>query len=181
MIDEAHGRRSIETVRALAPQLDAERENKRVENMEIEDKEGVVALPGAAELLRSLPARSFTVVTSATRPLAVARMEHAGLRLPKRFISAEDVIEGKPSPEPYLQGAALLGLAPINCLVFEDTAAGIASAKAAGMRVIGLRTTYPAAELAAADALVGTLADVEMRFGEDEIIVSFDNNQGRNG
>ncbi len=168
VVHEAHGRRSIETVRALAPQLDAEQENQRVESMEIADREGVIALPGAVELLRRLPAPSFCIVTSATRALAAARMEHAGLQIPDHFVTADDVVNGKPSPEPYLKGATLLGVAPRNCLVFEDTATGIASARGAGMRVIALHTTYPAADLAAADAIVGTLADVEIQFRKDQ-------------
>ncbi len=172
VIDEAHGRRSIETVRALAPQLRAERENARVESMEIADREGVTALPGAESLLRNLPADRFSLVTSATRALAIARMEHAGLPVPARFVSAEDVAEGKPSPEPYLRGAGLLGVAPQDCLVFEDTTAGIESAQRAGMRVIALHTTYPARELMAADAVVASLADVESQFKEGMIILS---------
>ena len=94
--------------------------------------------------------------------------------MPNRFISADDVVNGKPSPEPYLKGAALLGLAAEDCLVFEDTPAGIRSAKAAGMRVIALQTTYPAEELTAADAIVKSLAEIEVRLEDDviEVIVS---------
>jgi mannitol-1-/sugar-/sorbitol-6-phosphatase len=172
VIDEAHGRRSIETVRALAPHVEAEQENARVESMEIADRGGVTALRGAANLLRNLPADRFSVVTSATRALAIARMEHAGLPVPARFVSADDVTEGKPSSEPYLKGAALLGLAPQHCLVFEDTAAGIESARKAGMQVVALQTTYPARELTAADAVIGSLADVESRFEEGVINLS---------
>src|SRR5436305_14032105 len=114
----AHGRRSIETIRAVAPELDAEKENVLVEQMEIDDKEGVTALPGAAELLAHLPPDRFAIVTSATRPLAVARLGYAGLPVPRHMITANDVIHGKPSPEPFLKGAALLGFAPGDCLVF---------------------------------------------------------------
>ncbi|HKD45973.1 MAG TPA: HAD-IA family hydrolase [Candidatus Angelobacter sp.] len=180
VIHEAHGRRSIETVRALAPHLDAELENEHVESLEIADREGIVALPGAAELLRRLPADRFSLVTSATRALAVARLEHAGLRVPERLISADDVADGKPSPRPYLNGAALLGLRSRDCLVFEDTAAGIESARRAGMQVVALDTTYPARALAAADALAGTLADVQIEVREDEMTVSVAEKQGRN-
>ena len=180
VIHEAHGRRSIETVRALAPHLDAELENEHVESLEIADREGIVALPGAAELLRRLPADRFSLVTSATRALAVARLEHAGLRVPERLISADDVADGKPSPRPYLNGAALLGLRSRDCLVFEDTAAGIESARRAGMQVVALDTTYPARALAAADALTGTLADVQIEVREDEMTVSVAEKQGRN-
>jgi sugar-phosphatase len=169
VVDEAQGRRSIETVRALAPHVQAERENTRVERMEIADRESVTALPGATSLLRNLPSDRISLVTSATRALAIARMEHAGLPVPARFVSAEDVREGKPSPEPYLKGAALLGVAPQECLVFEDTAAGIESARRAGMQVVALHTTYPARELRSADAVVASLADVESQFKEGVI------------
>ena len=157
---QAHGRRSIETIRAVAPELDAEKENIVVEQMEIDDKEGVTALPGAAELLARLPTDRFAIVTSATRPLAVARLGYAGIPVPRYMITANDVIRGKPSPEPFLKGADLLGTAPADCLVFEDSPAGIASARSAGMKAIALQTTYPADQLQAAHAIIGNLADV---------------------
>ncbi|MCU1306367.1 MAG: HAD-superfamily hydrolase subfamily variant 3 [Acidobacteriaceae bacterium] len=160
VVKNAHGRRSIETIRLLAPTLDSERENEIVEGMEIADKDGVVAIAGARELLLSLPAERFTIVTSATRALAQARLEFAGLPVPKRFIAAEDVVNGKPSPEPYLKGAALLAVPPGECIVFEDTPAGIQAGHAAGMRTIAVRSTYPAEALTAADAAVGSLAEV---------------------
>jgi sugar-phosphatase len=157
----AHGRRSIETIRALAPELDAEKENVLVEQMEIDDKEGVTALAGAAELLAHLPPDRFAIVTSATRPLAVARLGYADLPVPHHMITANDVIHGKPSPEPFLKGAVVLGVSPEDCLVFEDSPAGIASARSAGMKAIALQTTYPADQLQAASAIIGTLANVK--------------------
>lgn len=160
-IAHAHGRRSIETIRALAPELNAEDENLRVEQMEIEDKEGVTALPGAARLLTTLPQNRFAIVTSATRPLARARIGYAGLPLPKHLLTADDVTEGKPSPEPYLKGAALLGFAPQDCIVIEDAPAGITSARTAGMQVIALPNTYPVDELAGSTAVVRSLEDLE--------------------
>lgn len=178
VIDEAHGRRSIETIRLVAPHLDAEQENRRVESMEIADRRGVRALPGAERILRELPAERFTVVTSATRSLAQARMQHAGLHLPSHFVSADDVKEGKPSPEPYLRGARLLGFSPADCLVFEDTASGIASAKAGGMPVVALATTYPRSALTTADAIVDSLADVTMIVGQNGLEVSIDRRPG---
>src|SRR5438270_2247268 len=165
----AHGRRSIETIRALAPELDAEKENVLVEQMEIDDKEGVTALPGAAELLAHLPSDRFAIVTSATRPLAIALLGYAGLPVHRHIITANDVIHGKPSPEPFLKGAALLGFAPEDCLVFEDSPAGVASARSAGMKAIALQTTYPADQLQAANAIIGTLANVKATLREGEI------------
>lgn len=158
---QAHGRRSIETIRAVAPEFDAEKENIQVEQMEIADKEGVTALAGAAELLAHLPADRFAIVTSATRPLAVARLGYAGIPVPRHIITANDVIHGKPSPEPFLKGAALLDFNPADCLVFEDSPAGISSARSAGMKVIALQTTYPAEQLQDAHAIIGNLADVK--------------------
>ena len=163
VMENAHGRRTIETIRIVAPELDADLETSKVEQMEIADKDGIVAVPGAVELVRSLPSSNFAVVTSATRALATARLRHAGLFVPGNLVSADDVTEGKPSPEPYLNGAALLGFAPADCIVFEDTPAGIEAGKSAGMRVIGLHTTYSERELQAADAVLASLAGVRAR------------------
>ena len=162
VIQWAHGRRSVETIRRVAPQMDAPKENQKIERQEIEDLEGVRAVEGAAELLASLPPDHWTVVTSATRELAEVRMAYVHLPLPKDAITAEMVERGKPDPEPYLKGAALLGFAPSECLVIEDTAAGIASAKAAGMKAVGLTTTYPAYELREADVVVRSCADIRI-------------------
>ena len=171
VIEHAHGRRSIETIQMVAPELDAAQENLRVERMEIGDKEGVIALPGASELMRYLPKGRFAIVTSATRELAEARLRYADLPAPERLITADDVSSGKPSPEPYLMGAALLGIVPADCLVIEDTPAGVQSARSAGMQVVALSTTYPAHELKAADAVVDSLAEINAKFANGVIEV----------
>ncbi|HEU4415866.1 MAG TPA: HAD family hydrolase [Candidatus Angelobacter sp.] len=162
VIAQAHGRRSVETIRAVAPHMNAERENRKVEQMEIEDREGVIALSGAVDLLRVLPPSRFAIVTSATRPLALARLGYAGLPAPRHIVTADDVVDGKPSPEPYLNGARLLGFDPVDCLVFEDTPGGIASGRSAGMRVVALQTTYPLSELQAAGSVIKNLANVSI-------------------
>jgi sugar-phosphatase len=172
-IAQAHGRRSIETIRAIAPQINAEKENLVVEQMEIEDKDGVTAIPGAARLLNSLPQDRFAIVTSATAGLAQARLGYAGLPLPQNLVTADDVTKGKPSPEPYLKGAELLGVEPGDCLVFEDAPAGIASAHAAGMQAIAIPTTYPAAELSEANAIVSSLVDVQLQVLQDSLRLTF--------
>lgn len=166
----AHGRRSFETIRRVAPYIDAARENLKVERREIEDLEGVRIIPGAAELIASIPPGHWTIVTSATRELARARLGHVGLSLPAEAITAEMVQNGKPDPEPYLKGAMQLAFAPKSCIVIEDTAAGIASAKRAGMQAIALTTTYPAHELREADIIVRSCADirVEVKSGDDD-------------
>jgi len=132
--------------------------------MEIEDIEDVVALPGAAELLRALPADKWTVVTSCTRALALVRLHAAGLPIPAQMVTSNDIVNGKPSPEPYLKGAELLGLAAADCVVVEDAPAGIRSGKAAGARVIALQTTERDGLLreAGADWIVNTCASVSV-------------------
>jgi sugar-phosphatase len=165
VIAHAHGRRSIETIRRFAPELDAEQENLYVENMEITDKEGIIAIPGALELLRQLPADRFAVITSGTRALAKARLQYAGFSWPRHSVTAEDVVHGKPAPEPYLKGAALIGAAAGDCLVFEDTPAGIKSARAAGMPVIALSTTLLIQDLSGADAVLPSFEGVTAAVG----------------
>ena len=90
------------------PDLDADSEARELERIEANDLDGVLEIEGARELLSSLPADGWTVVTSGTRGLASKRMEHAGLPLPERFVSADDVENGKPHPEAYLKGAEIL-------------------------------------------------------------------------
>jgi sugar-phosphatase len=148
----AHGRTSLSTIIELLPNGDHAAEDRDVERREIEDVDGVIPLPGALELLHTLPPHRWAVVTSGTRPLAEVRIRAAGLPLPKHFISASDITHSKPHPEPYLLGAKSVGFAPGECVVIEDAPAGIRSAKSAGSKVIALRTTAPDAELAAAGA-----------------------------
>jgi sugar-phosphatase len=152
VVQRAHGRPSIETIRELLPQADPEAENRIVERAEIDDIEGIVPLPGAQELLRALPPDSWTIVTSCTRRLAEVRLGAAGLKIPRKMVTASDVKNGKPHPEPYLKGAAALGVDAVECVVVEDVPAGVRSAKAAGARVIAVRTTAPEEELREAGA-----------------------------
>lgn len=129
-VEIAHGRRTIESVRLLAPHLDAEAETKKIENREVADNEGVVVMRGADKLLESLPSARWCVVTSGTRRLAASRLKVGNLPVPAVLISADDVVNGKPHPEPYLKGAERLKMNPTECLVIEDAPAGIAAAHA---------------------------------------------------
>ena len=140
-VHQAHGRPSLATIRELLPGADHAAENAELERMEIEDIDGVVPLPGAVELMSALPAQRWTIVTSCTRPLALVRLHASGLPIPANMITSTDIINGKPDPEPYLKGAALLGLQGSDCVVFEDAPAGIRAGKAASARVIALQTT----------------------------------------
>jgi sugar-phosphatase len=132
-VHEAHGRPSIATIRELLPDADHEAENREVERREILDVEGVIPLAGVHKLLTSLPADRWTIVTSCTKP--------PGIAPPPQFITARDITVGKPDPEPYLKGAALLGFAAQDCIVVEDAAAGVCSGKAAGARVLAVQST----------------------------------------
>ena len=165
VLEIAHGVRTIEIVRTLAPHLDAEAEVKRIEKREADDQEGVAVMAGAAELLKAIPEGRWCVVTSGTRYLATARLKLANLPTPNVLVSAEDVSKGKPDPEPYLMGAKLLGMKPAECLVVEDAPAGIRAAHGGGMKAIAITSTYPASELREGDAVVQKLPQIKVRSG----------------
>ena len=152
VVRQAHGRPSIATIRELLPNGDHDAENREVERGEIEDTDGVIPLPGALEILRALPADRWVIATSCTRALALVRIRAAGLPEPKHLITSTDVIHGKPDPEPYLRAATTLRTDPMRCLVVEDAPAGIRAGKAAGARVLAVRTTAPDPELIASGA-----------------------------
>jgi sugar-phosphatase len=152
----AQGRPSRETIRLLAPDADHAAEEAQVDAAEIGDTAGVVALPGAAELLAS--GRPLAIVTSGSTALATARLAAAGLPAPATMVSADDVERGKPDPEPFLLGARRLEVDPHRCLVLEDSPAGVSAGRAAGATVIALRTTHAEDELREADAVVDDLA-----------------------
>ena len=164
VVARAHGRPSLTTVREYLPSADHEAENREVERREIEDLEGVVPLPGSLELLASLPADRWTIVTSCTRALAEVRIKAAGLPLPKKLITSNDITHGKPHPDPYLKGAAVLGFPASECIVLEDVPAGIRSGKAAGSRVIAFTTTVgePVAREAGADWVLKNCAGIHL-------------------
>ena len=162
VLDIAHGVRTIEIVRRLAPHIDAEAEALMLEKREAADQEGVSVMPGAADLLSSIPEGRWCVVTSGTRYLATARLKLGNLRIPNVLVSADDVSKGKPDPEPYLTGARLLGVNPKDCLVIEDAPAGIRAAHAGGMKAIGITSTYPASGLQESDAVIQTLSQIKV-------------------
>ena len=141
VVRQAHGRPSIVTLQELMPNGDYEEENRKMEQWEIEDTDGVVPLPGVMKLLTALPADQWAIVTSCTRPLAEVRIRVAGLPWPEKLVTSADVQRFKPDPDPYLRGAELLGFPAAECIVVEDAPAGIRAGRAAGSRVLALRTT----------------------------------------
>ena len=173
VVSRAHGRPSLTTVREYLPNADHEAENREVERREIADLEGVVPLPGALDLLASLPRHRWTIVTSCTRPLAEVRIKAAGLPLPEKMITSNDITQGKPHPEPYLKGAAVLGFPAERCIVFEDVPAGVRSGKAAGAKVIAFTTTFQQAALreAGADCILRNCADIHASDHEQDLLL----------
>lgn len=158
----AHGVRTIEVIRRVAPHLDAQAEADAIENDEASDQAGVVVMPGAVELVGSIPQGRWGVVTSGSRLLAGARLPFCGLPVPEVLVTSDDVTNGKPHPEPYLKGAERLGFDPAECLVIEDAPAGIEAARAAGMKVIGITSTYATERLSEATAVVARLGEIRI-------------------
>ncbi|MPQ98317.1 HAD-IA family hydrolase [Modestobacter sp. I12A-02628] len=138
VIATVHGRRSADTVATLVPRARQAEATRLIDAYELEDSAVVTALPGAAELLPTLPAERWAVVTSGSLALASARLRAAGLPLPAVLVTAEDVERGKPDPQGYQLGARRLGLPVEQCLVVEDSAAGVAAGLASGAAVLGV-------------------------------------------
>lgn len=173
VVARAHGRPSLTTIREYLPDADHEAENREVERREIADLEGIVPLPGALELLASIPADRWIIVTSCTRPLAQVRIKAAGLPLPKKLITSDDITHGKPHPEPFLRGAAALGFPGERCIVMEDVPAGVRAGKGAGAKVIAFTTTVQSAALqeAGADWVLKNCADVHVQSHQSDLIL----------
>lgn len=179
VVAAAHGRPSLATVRDYLPNADHQAENREVERREIADLEGVVPLPGAVDLLASLPSDRWTIVTSCTRTLAEVRLRAAGLPIPRKMITSNDIAHGKPHPEPFLKGASLLGFPAKDCIVLEDAPAGIRSGKAAGARVIAIGTTADESSLRAADAdwILNNCADIRLTSTAEGLTITLEHSE----
>ncbi|MEU9983631.1 HAD-IA family hydrolase [Streptomyces sp. NPDC050856] len=165
---ELHGRPAVEIIADLLPADRIPGALARIEQLEVEDVPGgVTLLPGTLELLSALPRDRWAVVTSATRPLAEARLREAGIDAPV-VVAADDITRGKPDPEPYLLAAARLGAEPSACVVFEDAPAGLAAGRAAGMTTVALTTTHDRSQLTA-DAVVPDLSAVSAQATADGV------------
>jgi len=170
-LETAHGRRAVETIAKLRPDLDSEAELTVIEDLEVADNEGLTILPGVLDFLAALPADRWTVVTSATERLARIRMAVAGIPVPEKLVTADNVARGKPDPEPFLAGAALLGVAPAECVVFEDSPSGVAAGRAAGGTVVATTFSHSAESLDAAHYLVRDLTGIRIENANDEIVI----------
>jgi sugar-phosphatase len=163
-ISNHYGTRAQDLVLSLVGQERFEAANNRINELEQESAHETVALPGAVELLPSLPVDRWTICTSANPKLGLARVQAAGLPVPMHLVTGGDVKHGKPAPDPYLLGASRLGFAPVDCVVFEDAQAGVEAAKAAGVAmVIGVSVRA-----------LDTDADIVI---EDLVGISFDGEQ----
>lgn len=166
VLERNHGMPAASVVQAA---LSADRHDaaiRRINELELADVGDVVVLPGAPEALASLVGAKNAIATSCTIPLAQARIAAAGVVAPTVLVTADDVERGKPHPDPFLEAARRLGVAPTDCLVVEDAPAGLAAARTAGCRTLAVRTTTPTDELDA-DAIIETLADVAFEADAD--------------
>jgi len=157
-----HGVRALEVIQALRPDIDAAAGLKVIEDIELEDVADLEVLPGVRKLLASLPAERWAIVTSGTRRLIEGRLAVAKLPLPERLITADDVVNGKPDPEPYRKGAALLGFANSDCIVIEDAPSGVGAGIAAGSRVLAVLGTHSAEDLKAATWVIRSLEELKV-------------------
>jgi mannitol-1-/sugar-/sorbitol-6-phosphatase len=172
VVEAAHGRRAIETVRLVAPDLKADDELARLAASESTTSEGVYEIAGARSLIESLPDEAWAIVTSGIRDVAEFRLRLVGIPIPPVMVCGDEITRGKPDPEGYLQAAKRLGRAAEDCLVIEDAPAGIEAARGARMRVIAVAGTYPPEQLTSADAVVAKLGDLAVRHAGDELYVT---------
>ena len=168
-----HGRRAIDIVKMLRPDIDPEEGLRVIEDMEVADVADLRVLPGVKALLASLPQERWAIVTSAQRRLLLARLTAVGLPVPKRVITGEMVERGKPDPEPYRRGAELIGFRPEECVVVEDAPSGVGAGKAAGCRVLAVLGTHSAENLRGADWIVESLEGLAVRMDGAELELSF--------
>lgn len=157
IISEAHGRRTVDSLKIILPQWDLDPEIKYLEDLECELVDGLTVAPGAHQLLEAVSGQPWAIVTSGSTRLATHRINHTGLPQPPVLISADHVLNGKPDPEGYLAAAKALDVAPADCIVVEDAPAGVCAGKSAGMKVIAVASTHPAKELVGADYVCASL------------------------
>ena len=165
VLPSLHGSPSRQSLRRLLPDAqDDEIDHwaRKIENLEVVDTDGIVLLPGARELFAYLDSKSIEwfIVTSCTRELGTSRANSVGLTLPPKSVFFDDVVKGKPHPDPYLLGLERLGLPASEALVLEDAPAGVRSGKAAGINVIAMVTTHAREELLEADHVADSLFDI---------------------
>jgi mannitol-1-/sugar-/sorbitol-6-phosphatase len=158
VLETVHEGPARDNVAKLAPALDAQAEADVIDGAQAADTDGVVALPGAAELTAALPPGRWAVVTSANTELARSRLQAAAIPPPRVLVTIEAVEHGKPAPDGYLAAASALGFQPQECLVVENAPSGVESGRAAGATVLALFTSHSPQRLANADLMAEDLA-----------------------
>lgn len=176
VFDFIHGKQAITSLRHFLKGESEEtiqREFDALEKIEATDTQGVVAMPGAKALLARLNELDipWAIVTSGSVPIASARHKAGGLPVPKVFITAEQVVRGKPNPDAYLLGAQRLGLKPEDCVVVEDAPAGVLSGLAAGCRVIAVKAPADTPKLAQVDLVLDSLAQLRIEASSDGAVI----------
>jgi len=167
-----HGKQAITSLRHFLPgrsEDEIQSEFTYLEQIEAADTDGIVALPGAIELLQHLNEAHipWAIVTSGSVPVAHARHKAAGLPLPEVFVTAERVKRGKPEPDAFLLGAELLGLHPADCVVVEDAAAGVLAGLNAGSHVIAVNVPTGSPRLDEVDFVISSLETLEVHRNSD--------------
>lgn len=168
--DARHGVPVIEIVDELIEPPLRRRALDRIRELELNDVEGVVPMPGAIDALTALDAATSAIATSCDRDLMDVRISAAQIPAPPVVVTRSDVEHGKPSPDPWLLAAERLGADRARCLVVEDSQAGLDAARAAGCATLALRTTYPG-DLDA-DAVVDDLSAVRFQKVDGGVQVS---------
>ncbi|KZV98684.1 HAD-like protein [Exidia glandulosa HHB12029] len=183
-IEGTHGMRPIDSLRKYCGVDDHEKLVALVRRF----KEAVIEggpkyLPGAAAMIEQMRKNAPTdrhgwaIVTSATRWYATRTLERIGFGTPDVLIASSDVSKGKPHPEPYIAGATSCSVAPEDfsrVLVVEDAVSGVASGKAAGMKVLAVLHTTPRDALQAMDAdwIVPDLSHVSAEWTDGKVYVT---------
>jgi len=175
-LEVEHGKRAVQIMEQLKPGVDQIEGLKLIEDMEVEDVADIETLAGARALLESLPPERWAIVTSATYRLLDVRLKAAGLPEPSRIVAGDHVVNGKPHPEPYLRGAAMIDAEPQDCVVVEDAPSGVGAGKAAGSKVLGVVGTHTVEQLkaAGADWVVASLLGVKATTVGDRVELSFE-------
>lgn len=168
-----HGVRASDTIAKLRPDVDQAEALRIIEDLELADVADLTVLPGVRALLNSLPPERWCIVTSCTRRLLEGRLRAAGLPVPANLVSGEDVLRGKPDPEPYRRGAEMLGLVPEQCIVVEDAVSGVGAGIAAGARVLAVLTSTPAEQLRHATWITPSLDGVRASVADSMLALSF--------
>jgi len=168
-----HGRRTEDIVAMFLPADQVPEAVAEMGRLELDDLDGIVALPGTRDLLPSLPDHRWAAVTSGAQRMMRARLLAAGLPAPRVMIAAEDVVAGKPDPEGYLKAATALGYDIGECLVIEDAPAGIEAGHAAGACVLAVATTRSVDDLAGADRAIDDLTHCSVAVSSTQLSLTF--------